>query len=389
MNGPGGFGSIRRRRKLGEIVAERIVDEIIHHGWNEGEVLGTEADFMEQYRISRATFREAVRQLEWQGAAEMRRGASGGLTVKAPPREAIVTAFRTYFELTNTPQCEIDEARAILGTAPRLSPQKSLHNRTIALFLEALDTSGNDIRTSARLAGSFTPKLSETIALRLIQDIENGGAEWGTSLGSEAELQQRYAVSRAIMREALRLLELHNIVRVKTGAGGGAIVQDFDPDYTIGLVSLYLIYARLPLSDLWEAQSSLEIAAAERCAVQADSATLREMSKALRRLEEAPASHYLASAGQFHRIVADATENRVIALLVGTLLRYSLSVLPRPDARFLPQLKKWHRELLHACEAGDGKAAAGAMRAMFDHSRRWIAALRTPKHSPEDRTAST
>jgi DNA-binding FadR family transcriptional regulator len=382
------FGSIRRRRKLGEIVAERIIDEIIRRGWNEGEVLGTEADFMERYRISRATFREAARQLEWQGAATMRRGASGGLAVKAPPREAIVSAFRTYFELTNTPRADLDEARTILDAAPRLSAAFTTPNQAIALFLEPLDSSGSGVWAKDRLAGSIAPKLSETIALRLVQDIESNRMDVGASFGSEAELQQRYAVSRAVMREALRLLELHNIVRVKTGANGGIIVQQFDPDYTIELASLYLVYARLPLSDLWEAQSSLEIAAAERCAARADGPTLRELGKALHRLEQAPASHYLASASQFHRVVAESSGSRVIALLVGVLLRFSLSVLPRPAERSLPQLKDQHRALLRACEVNDAQAAATAMRAMFEHSRRWIEALGKTVRSREHRPVS-
>lgn len=382
------FGSIRRRRKLGEIVAERIIDEIIHSGWNEGEVLGTEADFMERYRISRATFREAARQLEWQGAAAMRRGASGGLAVKAPPRDAIVTAFRTYFELTKTPRAHLDEALTILNAAPRLSPRFAAPNQAIALFRGALDTSGDAVRAKNRLAGTSAPKLSETIALRLVHDIESGQMEVGASFGSEADLQQRYAVSRAVMREALRLLELHNIIRVKTGAGGGIIVQQFDPDYTIELASLYLVYARLPLSDLWEAQSSLEIAAAQRCAATANGPLLRELGKALHRLERAPASHYLASANQFHRIVAEASESRVIALLVGLLLRFSLSVLPRPAERFLPQLKLQHRALLRASEANDPQAAAAAMRAMFEHSRRWIEALEKSQSGRKDPAAS-
>src|SRR3546814_20452802 len=99
------LGAGKRRRKLGEVVAERIVDEIVRCGWKEGEVLGTEADFMERFRISRATFRDAVRQLEWHGAAGLRRGVHGGLVVTAPPRPATVTAVKTYFYLppTNSP----------------------------------------------------------------------------------------------------------------------------------------------------------------------------------------------------------------------------------------------------------------------------------------------
>lgn len=373
VNASGKFGSIKRRRKLGEIVAERIIDEIIHRGWNEGEVLGTEADFMERYRISRATFREAARQLEWQGAAAMRRGASGGLAVNAPPREAIVTAFRTFFELTKIVDAQLDETRNILVSAPRLNPESTSPNQAIALFLEALD--GGHVRAAERLAGSAAPKLSESIALRLIHDIERAGTGAGTNLGSEGELQQRYAVSRAVMRESLRLLELHNIVRVKTGASGGIIVQEFDPDYTIGLASIYLVYARIPFSDLWEAQSSLEIAAAERFVRIADDAAWRELDKALVRLEQAPASHYLASASQFHLILADNCGNDVVSLFVGVLMRFSVSVLPRPDERFLPGLKEQHRSMVDACRTRDGARATSLMQAMFDQSRRWIEGL--------------
>jgi DNA-binding FadR family transcriptional regulator len=376
----GRFGSISRRRKLGEIVAERIVDEIIQRGWNEGEILGTEADFMERYRISRATFREAARQLEWQGAGEMRRGASGGLAVKAPPRETIVKALRTFFQLAKIGREQLSDATAVLSQAPRPLSGAAERNEAIALFLEALASAFQG--KNGRLAGGSQPKLSESVALRLLQDLEQAAASIGTVLGNEAELQQRYGVSRAIMREALRLLELHNLVRVKTGANGGVIAQAFDPEYTVGLVSLYLVHARIPLAHLWEAQSGLEIAAVRRFVGGADKAALRDLARALTRLEQAPASHYLLSASQFHRIIADGSGNPAIALFVAALLRYSLSALPRPDDRFLPWLKAQHRDLLQAATAGDAATATARMAAMFDHSRQWIERLERSKRSP-------
>src|SRR3546814_15788835 len=89
------------------------------------------------------------------------------------------------------------------------------------------------------VAGS-TPKLSEITALRLVQDIEKAGAVPGTNLGNEGTLQQCYGVSRAVLREALRPLELHEIVRVKTGARGGVIIRQCDPAYTVELTATYL-----------------------------------------------------------------------------------------------------------------------------------------------------
>src|SRR3546814_6073714 len=61
---PGGrtamLGAGKRRRKLGEVVAERIVDEIVRCGWKEGEVLGRSEEHTSELqslmRISYAVF---------------------------------------------------------------------------------------------------------------------------------------------------------------------------------------------------------------------------------------------------------------------------------------------------------------------------------------------
>ena len=65
-------------RKLGEILAERIEDEIVVSGWAVGTVLGSEAELTEKYGVSRAVFREAMRIVDHHGVAEMRRGPGGG-----------------------------------------------------------------------------------------------------------------------------------------------------------------------------------------------------------------------------------------------------------------------------------------------------------------------
>jgi len=53
-------------------------------------------------------------------------------------------------------------------------------------------------------------------------------------------------------------------------------------------------------------------------------------------------------------------------------VRYGLTVMPRPVENFLPELKQRHSEMVDAIAAGDRDGAMEAMRAMFDHARRWI-----------------
>lgn len=363
-------GVSKRRRKLGEIVAERIVAEIIGRGWQVGEVLGTEADFMDMFRISRATFREAARQLEWQGAAGMRRGANGGLCVTAPPRHAIVFSLKTYFELSQVTREERRSTTEILAKAPRMWPESGA-NEAIALFGEALDD-----RTVAQLAESrlatATPKLSELVALRLVEDIERAGVVKGTFLGNEAHLQRRYKVSRAVLREALRRLELHDVIRVKTGAQGGIMIHHCDPDYTVELTTNYLSYARIRQSHLWEAQSSLEAAAVAEFAAAPNEDDIRQLRRALARLEDASAGNYLTAASEFHRTILLGSRNRTSALCVEVLQRYASKTRPKPDAEYLPPLKQKHRELLEMIEGRRVDEAKALLHSLFDQSRRWI-----------------
>jgi DNA-binding FadR family transcriptional regulator len=91
----------RRKPKLAQIVAGRLLNEIIQRGWPTGKSLGTEKELIQRYAVSRATIREAIRQIERQGAATMKRGYAGGFIVSEPPRFTTIRALATYFELAD------------------------------------------------------------------------------------------------------------------------------------------------------------------------------------------------------------------------------------------------------------------------------------------------
>jgi DNA-binding FadR family transcriptional regulator len=104
----------REGSKLAALTARRIEDEIIARKWPIGEVIGSEADLMARYEVSRAVLREAVRLVEHHGAARMRRGPSGGLVVQAPDVAAAVAAVVLYLEQADTSVDDLLYARRIL-----------------------------------------------------------------------------------------------------------------------------------------------------------------------------------------------------------------------------------------------------------------------------------
>lgn len=88
--------SSRPEGKRAEVLAYLIREDIIRRGWIVGEVLGSEADLIEQYNVSRAVLREAARLLAHHGVAEMRRGPNGGLVVTEPDPTASIETMALY-----------------------------------------------------------------------------------------------------------------------------------------------------------------------------------------------------------------------------------------------------------------------------------------------------
>ena len=104
-------------RKLGEQLAEQIEEEIIANGWPVGAVLGSEADLIERYGVSRAVFREGIRIVDHHGVAEMRRGPGGGLVVVEPNAEAAARTLSLNLEFLDLKSEQINEARLAIEIA--------------------------------------------------------------------------------------------------------------------------------------------------------------------------------------------------------------------------------------------------------------------------------
>lgn len=98
-------------RKLGEVLAETIENEIIAAGWKVGDVVGSESELCERYGVSRAVFREAIRIVDHHGVAEMRRGPGGGLVVVAPSVDAAVRTVSLNLEYLDINAGQINDAR--------------------------------------------------------------------------------------------------------------------------------------------------------------------------------------------------------------------------------------------------------------------------------------
>src|SRR4029450_4092403 len=91
--------------------------------------------------------------------------------------------------------------------------------------MEAADVVTTPSRSEIRLRPVDVPKASDVLAGELRERILSGELAEGAPLPAERELVKQTQMSRATVREALRILEVQNLVRVKAGRAGGAFVQ--------------------------------------------------------------------------------------------------------------------------------------------------------------------
>ena len=121
-------------------------------------------------------------------------------------------------------------------------------------------------RTTTPAARPARPKRQarekpQQVADELRRRIISGELDEGDSLGQEAELIERFGVSRPSLREALRILEAEGLISVVRGVQGGVVVHRPDQRQTARTAALVLQARNVSLADVFEARTIIEPAA--------------------------------------------------------------------------------------------------------------------------------
>jgi DNA-binding FadR family transcriptional regulator len=455
-------------RKLAAAIAARIVTDISDAGWPEGEVFGSEPDLLERYGVSRAVLREAVRLLEHQEVARMRRGPGGGLVVTVPSVESVIQAVMVYLLYVGAPFDDVFEARQALEqeaaslAAERLgeahldrlrelverevggevahhrvlhvlvaaasgnpaleffvdllhrvtllyAPEsEALTSQVLAASVEAharvvesiiggdasraarrmrshLDAEASFIRgrmpdrpraeaVFSRSDGGRT-KLAESVARQVFVDVVDGGWPVGRLLGSEAELMTRFDVSRAVLREAVRVLEHHQVARMRRGPGGGLQVTAPGIDATTVAMALHLDRVGVESEHLYEVRRILEMAVLDRVISGVDRDAIEALETVLAHPPETQLD--ITRLGQdLHTVLATLSGNRVLELLTDVIVRLSRGYARRAPvtepAPPLEELHAAHREIVDAITERDAALARFRMRRHLETLPRWV-----------------
>lgn len=227
---------------------------------------------------------------------------------------------------------------------------------------------------SAVRGGNQIVSSHDQIVRSIGQDILNGRIEPGEKLPSEAELLERFGVSRTALREALKTLSAKGFLVVKTRVG--TKVNDpvrwnfFDTEVLSWQVGngMDATFRR----HLAEVRRAVEPAAAALAAAHRtpdDLAAMREAIEAMRR-EQHSEYDFARADLELHLTIAVASKNpmmRSLASVIETALLEAFTLSP-PTRE--PQLHREtvesHERIVDCIEAADGAGAAAAMVAVID-----------------------
>ena len=195
----------------------------------------------------------------------------------------------------------------------------------------------------------------------------------GDKLPSERELAEQMGVSRTVIREAIRVLSVRGLLKVKSGCG--TYVQELSAKDAAASIELFLKLRQSSesLQHVYEVRRILEVEAAGLAAERAtleDVASMKKSIDLMARYRDDPEA-YTRHDVAFHAAVATATHNDLFGVLLSPIsdlllqmVRVSLDASGAADVGLVH-----HREILACIREHDPQKARRAMREHLEHAR--------------------
>jgi GntR family transcriptional regulator, transcriptional repressor for pyruvate dehydrogenase complex len=210
------------------------------------------------------------------------------------------------------------------------------------------------------------------VTIAIEKQIVSGRMKPGDALPTEHELAEQLGVNRSTVREGLRALENSGFLR----RSGKKLIVSVPKsrevaEYTSRAMSLFSI----KFSELWEVMMALEPVAGRYAAERAPKEVLKLLAENLRKTEELlhDDAAVIRLDVEFHRLVSQATQNRVLVFShepIGLLLYSSTKRLYRSAPRARYRLLEAHRKILEAIGRGDADESELWMRKHIEDFRR-------------------
>lgn len=206
------------------------------------------------------------------------------------------------------------------------------------------------------------------------------GLQPGDRLPGEAEMIDRFGMSKGTIREAMRLLQAQGLVETKTGPGGGSFVGEVSRERANALLANYFYFRDVTIDDIYQVRIALEPDLAAGLAGRLTSDQLAELEQIMTAYA-APATdaeqeraQHVASL-RFHARLADFARNAVLGFFINFMAQILTDLTVYKQLYAAPNHDLWQRgrdhqiKLIEALRNGDAARARAIMKNHMEMAR--------------------
>jgi GntR family transcriptional repressor for pyruvate dehydrogenase complex len=201
-------------------------------------------------------------------------------------------------------------------------------------------------------------KISDQIIEQIRNAILSGRFKPGDKVAAEKELISEFGVSKATLREALRVLEGMGLVEIKKGIAGGVFIAEVDMKTTIHGIINFLHFKTVSIKDITMIRYLLEPPVAQIAASRIQPEDIVKLESMIVEHPAVPDTVVSREIG-FHRYLARMTENPILILVMDFIdnilddIKFQLN----PGAEFYHKVAKAHQAILECLKQKDGVGA--------------------------------
>jgi DNA-binding FadR family transcriptional regulator len=242
----------------------------------------------------------------------------------------------------------------------------------------------SDLRTTGAAAlVTFRPirtrRAFEEICERIREQLALGVLKPGDKLPAERDLAQQLGVSRNVLREALRSLEMAGIVKLRKGVKGGAFIREGDTGRMNEVMRDMLSLGTISVRELSEARINVIDLVVRLACVNARQRDFEALEANIERTDVATREGRLLDrvecSREFYNLLAESTGNKVIAMIVSSVteihMRFVYAKVASSGAA-TPRLTDKRRQFLSALRARDVATATRLMRVHTESVQRML-----------------
>jgi GntR family transcriptional repressor for pyruvate dehydrogenase complex len=205
---------------------------------------------------------------------------------------------------------------------------------------------------------SRTHKISDQIIEQIRNAILSGRFKPGDKVASEKELMSEFGVSKATLREALRVLEGMGLVEIKKGITGGVFIAEVDMKTTIHGIINFLHFKTVSIKDITMIRYLLEPPVAQIAALRIQPEDIVRLESMIK--EDPATPHTIVSREiGFHRYLVRMTENPILILVMDFIdnilndIKFQLDL----GNEFYHKVAEAHQAILDCLKQKDGVGA--------------------------------